>query len=89
VEDAKASTRFVSETHLSTGAQHVNGLRPGCLFVRRKTATDWTHTGIVIDVGPDSFKSIEGNTNDEGIRNGFEVCMHSRGYNNKDFILLT
>jgi hypothetical protein len=56
--------------------------------VCRKTATDWTHTGIVIEVGSDSFKAIEGNTNDDGVRNGFEVCKRSRSYKNKDFILL-
>jgi hypothetical protein len=54
----------------------------------RKTASDWTHTGIVVEVGPEGFKTIEGNTNDEGVSNGFEVCMRSRSYKDKDFILL-
>jgi hypothetical protein len=39
-------------------------------------------------VGPEGFKTIEGNTNDEGVSNGFEVCMRSRSYKDKDFILL-
>jgi lysozyme family protein len=88
VSDAKASDRFVAEKDLGTASQRLNKLRPGCLFAVRKTASDWTHTGIVIGVGPESFETIEGNTNDEGVSNGFEVCKRSRSYKNKDFMLL-
>ena len=88
VADAKTSSRFIAEQDLGKASQRLNKLRPGCLFAVRKTATDWTHIGIVIEVGSEGFKTIEGNTNDEGARNGFEVCMRSRGYKNKDFILL-
>ncbi len=88
VQDAQAAGRFIAEDDLSTGSQRINRLRPGCLFAIRKSATDWIHTGIVTEIGEHSFKSIEGNTNDEGSRNGFEVCMRSRSYRKKDFILL-
>ena len=88
VKDAKTSGRFIAEQDLATASQRLNKLRPGSLFAVRKTATDWTHTGIVVEVGPEGFKTIEGNTNDEGVRNGFEVCMRSRSYKDKDFILL-
>jgi hypothetical protein len=88
VNDAKASDRFISEKDLTTATQRLNKLRPGCLFAVRKTASDWVHTGIVVEVGSEGFKTIEGNTNDEGVRNGFEVCERSRSYAGKDFILL-
>ena len=36
------------------------------------------HTGIVAEVIGDSIKTIEGNSNDEGSREGFEVCERTR-----------
>ena len=37
------------------------------------------HTGLVEVTKPDAtFGSIEGNTNDEGVREGFEVCRRVR-----------
>ncbi len=36
----------------------------------------------------DVFHTIEGNTNDDGSRNGYEVCARRRGYGKKDFVLL-
>ena len=29
-----------------------------------------------------------GNTNDDGVREGYEVCARSRSYGGKDFLLL-
>jgi hypothetical protein len=63
-------------------------LRAGAIFLVRRTPTDWTHTGFVTDARPDLFYTIEGNTNDDGAREGYEVCTLSRGYKNKDFILI-
>lgn len=61
---------------------------PGALFLNRRTATDWVHTGIVIGTRDDSFDTIEGNTNDDGSREGYEVCRRTRGYGSKDFVLI-
>lgn len=80
---AKAAGCFISGLHLS---DPVNQLTPGSLFLHRKTSTDWTHTGIVTAVHAESFDTIEGNTNDNGDREGFEVCRRVRGYKNMDFI---
>jgi hypothetical protein len=55
----------------------------------RRTATDWTHTGLVTASAAEVFDTIEGNTNDDGNREGFEVCSRSRGYQDKDFIRLS
>ncbi len=63
-------------------------IKPGSLFLERRTSTDWTHTGIVVDAKNEVFLTIEGNTNDEGNREGYEVCSRIRGYKNKDFILV-
>jgi hypothetical protein len=59
---------------------------PGSFFLVRNTPTDWTHTGIVVSASGETFKSIEGNTNDDGSREGYEVCARTRGYSNMDFI---
>jgi peptidoglycan hydrolase-like protein with peptidoglycan-binding domain len=64
------------------------GLAPGALFLNRKSPTDWVHTGIVIAFHDDCMTTIEGNTNDDGAREGYEVCQRIRGYKDKDFIKL-
>jgi len=59
---------------------------PGSFFLVRSTPTDWTHTGIVVSAGSDTCRTIEGNTNDDGSREGYEVCARTRGYGSLDFI---
>jgi hypothetical protein len=59
---------------------------PGGLFLVRSTPTDWTHTGIVVATDTELFRTIEGNTNDDGSREGYEVCARRRGYQKMDFI---
>lgn len=59
----------------------------GSLFLVRRSSTDWEHVGIVVSAETDLFHTIEGNTNDEGSREGYEVCRRFRGYKKKDFIV--
>jgi len=73
---AKGSNRFVTKDKAG----------PGSFFLVRNTATDWIHTGIVVDTYAEIFRSIEGNTNDEGSREGYEVCARVRGYKKMDFV---
>ena len=68
--------------------QNKNQITPGSLFLNRRTSTDWVHTGIVVKAENDFYHTIEGNTNDEGSREGYEVCKRIRGYKKKDFILI-
>lgn len=63
-------------------------ITPGSFFLSRRTSTDWVHTGIVIRSEDEVFHTMEGNTNDEGSREGYEVCRRIRGYKKKDFILI-
>ncbi|BCS53130.1 peptidoglycan-binding protein [Geobacter sp. SVR] len=80
---ARAAGIFVSGMHLT---DPVSQLTPGSIFLNRKSVTDWTHAGLVTAVHNDTFESIEGNTNDAGDREGYEVCRRIRGYDNKDFV---
>lgn len=73
---AKAKGRFVGRDKAAAGS----------FFLMRNTPTDWVHVGIVISTGEQIFKTIEGNTNDDGSREGFEVCARTRGYNKMDFV---
>jgi hypothetical protein len=60
---------------------------PGWVFVRRKTEDDWTHTGLIVSADQSVFRTIEGNTNDDGSREGIEVCALTHSYEDKyDFI---
>lgn len=62
---------------------------PGSVFlVRGAKAGDWVHTGIVIGVDGQTVTTIEGNTNDEGSREGYEVCQRIRNRANLDVVLL-
>lgn len=61
-------------------------LGPGSLFLSRRAPLDWAHTGIVLAASGGSFQTIEGNTNDTGSREGFEVLGRTRGYEGKDFV---
>ncbi len=83
----KQSKKFVAESDVE-----VDKLAPGSIFLVRRTATDWTHTGFVSEVNVNSFDTIEGNTNNdprtEGPREGYEVCASVREYKKKDFISL-
>lgn len=63
-------------------------ITPGSFFLNRRTSADWIHTGIVVRAEDEVFETIEGNTNDEGSREGYEVCTRIRGYRKKDFILI-
>lgn len=80
---AKEKGLFLSERRLDRST-----IKPGMFFLNRRTSTDWTHVGIVIEANEEVFMSIEGNTNDEGSREGYEVCQRIRGYGKKDFIVI-
>jgi len=75
---------FLKESEVVNKSQ----IRPGFLFLNRRKPADWVHTGIVIQPKEEIFLSIEGNTNDEGSHEGYDVCQRIRGYNNKDFIII-
>jgi len=55
-------------------------VKPGDVFLNVKTEHDWTHTGIITKIDGDWIETIEGNTNDEGSREGYEVCARKRNY---------
>jgi hypothetical protein len=66
-------------------------ITPGSLFLRPNppgVKPRYAHTGIVVKAEADTFRSIEGNTNDDGSAEGFEVCARVHGYRNLDFVLL-
>jgi hypothetical protein len=84
----KAASCFVNESELSNGSVDPESLSVASAFLVRRTSSDWTHTGFVTRFDEDSFETIEGNTNDDGDREGYEVCSRTRGYGSKDFILI-
>ena len=82
------------ERELFVGERDVNPLNaadrlpPGTVFLNRRVSSDWTHAGFVVEARDETFATIEGNTNDEGSREGYEVCARTRGYGKKDFVRL-
>ena len=79
---AKRAACFVA------GCPDFRAITAGSLFLVRKTADDWQHVGIVSSAERDAFHTIEGNSNDEGSREGFEACERVRAYDGKDFVIV-
>ena len=92
---AKSAGLFVEEREVTSSRYPWREFGAACIFLRRRTATDWTHAGIATDgQGTPTklvFSTIEGNTNDEGVREGFEACRRKRGViaGDYDFIAFT
>lgn len=57
-------------------------VKPGDVFLRvsNRNSHDWKHTGIIEKVEGDWLHTIEGNTNDEGSREGYEACKRMRNF---------
>jgi len=53
---------------------------PGAFFLQRGGPTGWKHTGLVIETEEGGFRTVEGNTNDDGSAEGYEVCARFRAY---------
>ena len=81
--DAQTEDRFVPG-----GEVDLDTLPRGSLFVQRRSPGDWNHTGIVIAAMGEVMETIEGNTNEGGDREGFEVVRRIRSLENKDFVTL-
>lgn len=64
------------------------GITPGSIFLMRRTSQDWVHAGIVVRLDEEVFETVEGNTNDDGNRDGVEVCRRIRSYRGVDFIVI-
>ncbi|MBE0645506.1 MAG: peptidoglycan-binding protein [Bacteroidetes bacterium] len=79
---------FVPGASVINGSVSPQQLPVASIFLVRRTSTDWTHTGFVTEFQADGFSTIEGNTNDDGNRDGYEVCARTRGYGKIDLIAL-
>lgn len=57
----------------------------GSMFFLRGGTYSYSHVGIVIADHGDTVETIEGNTNDNGSANGYEVCRRFRKKTSCDF----
>ena len=76
-EHGLAKDKLIRNIKLKENPQHIES---GDVFLVVKQPHDWTHTGIVTGVSDGWIYTIEGNTNDEGVREGFEVCVRMRNF---------
>ena len=86
---AKAAGIFVPGRSLAKSKMSPETLGDISIFLKRRTATDWTHAGFAMATRgrPNAlvFDTIEGNTNDEGSREGYEACSRTRGLGSGDY----
>lgn len=85
---AREAGLFVKDSEILNGNVSWNSLGASQIFLVRKTATDWVHTGFSFNGSNTVFSTIEGNTNEDGSANGFEVAGRTRAVPKKDFIRL-
>ena len=85
---AKANGNFVRGKDLTDGTIGWDDLGKCQVFLVRRTASDWIHTGFSFEGAAEVFKTIEGNTDHNGSSNGFEVAARTRSIKKKDFISL-
>lgn len=62
--------------------------KPGDLFLVLRANGSHAHIGIVRGVEDEAFRTIEGNTNEDGSANGFEVAARTRSYDAKQFVVV-
>lgn len=87
-EQAREAELFRRGRDIENGQIPWASLGSAQIFLVRNTETDYTHTGFSFDGQAKIFSTIEGNTNDEGNENGYEVCQRTRSLKDKDFIYL-
>lgn len=67
----------VRRTNLRMIPARSSGVKPGDIFIM-EFAHGLGHTGFVESVSPGIVHTIEGNTNDDGSREGYEVARRQR-----------
>jgi hypothetical protein len=74
---ALSKNRLIPQSQISKRLKEIS---PGDIFLIKhpQNKLDWTHTGLIESVGRGHLVTIEGNTNDEGGREGYEVCRRRR-----------
>lgn len=85
-DTAESKGLLVAAEDLAKGTPPKSKMPKGSLFLRRRSSDGWEHTGLVIEFADKIFKTIEGNTNDDGSANGYEVLMQVHSYPGYDFI---
>jgi len=69
----------------SEALQHPELLKPGYQFIL-SYGGGAGHTGIILSVEGNIIHTIEGNSNNGGSREGYEVVMHRRGIDDKSVL---
>lgn len=77
--DDLATTWGIEKHRLENNPKVIN---KGAIFLIRKLANDWIHTGFVLSHKNDSIITIEGNTNMAGEREGIAVMKRVRRMSN-------
>jgi hypothetical protein len=83
--EAKKADRFVNSKSAAADPDKI----VGSIFLLKSGESKWSHTGIVIDAAAGIVHTIEGNTNDDGSPEGYEVCRRTRPVSKLDFIRVT
>ena len=85
----RLSNRFVTGKSINAGKRQWADVGGPCFFLLKRTDNDWVHTGLVTGVQSTSngmkFQTIEGNTNNNGCREGFKATSRKRSLAGADY----
>jgi hypothetical protein len=87
-QQAKDKNLFVHSEDIINGTVSRQTLEPCCIFLLQKNSSEWLHPGFAYQLSEDTFLTIEGNTNNDGNANGYEVCKRTRSLTRKGFICI-
>lgn len=91
---AQVAGRFISGRSVKSGKTTWADIGGPCLFLLKRTSDDWVHTGLVTGMQTSAqgtiFETIEGNTNNNGSREGIKATARKRSLygSNYDFVRL-
>jgi len=71
-----------------TGDVDLARIAPGWLFLVPKGENHWQHVGIVVGVQNGMLSTIEGNSNEDGSSNGWEVVARTRSAVKQDYLIV-
>jgi len=82
-EHALSKNKLIRNEKLKEDSSDV---KPGDIFLvcSKTNPHDWKHTGFVVKIEDGVMHTLEGNTNDEGSREGYEVCKRERKINEQN-----
>ncbi|PLR45362.1 protein with peptidoglycan-binding domain protein [Chimaeribacter arupi] len=85
---AREQGRFIPGVHIDSGNTPWSDVAQVGLFLVKQGPDHWRHTGFAFDGVDHTFQTVEGNADNQGSGNGFDVCTRTLSVQHCDFVIL-